>query len=225
MRMVCMFVLLASICGYSQQKTQLPKDSLALLDGLMLRYNTIEKLSDSTSTFFDKKPIPVQRFKINSNIRVQTSCNLTGGTFDTVTANYLLEIAIDDDNSLRKKFVDAIYKYWVEKDEKYIERYKNSSEKLHLYYANGDYVLYKKPLSNNVGAYYTFYFKNKIMKVSFVGFDTKSGFGGLSSFLNELVQFRFERNQINPKYEMKFDPKLFMKLYKENAFAVKTTKK
>ncbi|MFK7749421.1 MAG: hypothetical protein AB8B65_13580 [Kordia sp.] len=225
MKILFIVLLTSSFFGYSQQKETLPKDSLSLLDGLMLKYNSIGKLSDSVSTFFDKKTIPVQRFKINSSIRAQTSCTITGGTFANVTANYLLEIAIDDAGSFRKKFVNSIYNYWVEKDEEYLERYKKSGDKMHLYYANGDYVFYKKPSSNNIDNYYLFYFKNRIMKVSFLGFDGKSGFGGLSSFLEELVQFRFEKNQINPKYEMKFDPKMFMELYKKNAFSTETIKK
>ncbi|MCH2195516.1 MAG: hypothetical protein MK119_15600 [Kordia sp.] len=226
MRMIFICLLLASTCVYSQQKKELSKENLTTLDGLILKYNTIQKLSDSVTTFLNQKQIPVQRFTINSNISVQTSCAMIGkGTYDKVKANYLIEIGVDTNGSIRKKFADTIYNFWSKKEENDLENYKYVSVKIHLFYANGDYVFYKKPSSNNIGDYYIFYFKNRMIKVSFTGFDTKGGFGGLSAFLNELVQFRFERNQINPKNEMKFDPKLFIKLYKDNAFATKTTKK
>ncbi|PTX58769.1 hypothetical protein C8N46_11277 [Kordia periserrulae] len=226
MRMIFICLLFANAYVYSQQKTELSKENLTILDGLVLKYNTIQKLSDSITTFLDQKPISVQRFTINSNVTVQTSCRMVGrGTYDKIKANYLIEIGVDTKGSLKKKFVDSIYNYWEEKDEKYLERYKSSSDEIHLFYANGDYVFYKKPSSNKVGDYYIFYFKNKIIKVSFKGFDTERGFGGLSEFLNELVQFRFERNQINPKYEVKFDPRLFMKLYEEDFFHQKSKQK
>ncbi len=217
MKRILILLFLTSCLGYSQENDSSENKTNEILDGIILKSNKIEKITDSTSTFFSKE-IAVQRFKLNSEINVQVECNMVEGKFEKARANYLIEIGIDKDGLIKKKFADSIYKYWIEKSESYISGYEYLPATNHIFYKKGDYVMYIDPQNNNVGKYYLIYFKNRILKVTFNGFDQNGGWGGLSAFLSELVEFKFDKRTIKPEYKSKFDPKKYIELYENKEF-------
>lgn len=217
MNRILILLFLISCFGFSQEKEEYKKNGFEILDGILLKTNMLEKVSDSTSTFFNEK-IAVERFKLNSEIDVQVECNMVEGKFEKARANYFIEIGIDKDGSIRKKFADSIYKYWTEKNESYLSSYESLPATKHIFYKKGDYVMYIDPQNNNVGKFYLIYFKNRIMKVTFKGFDQNGGWGGLSAFLSELVEFKFDKRTIKPEYKSKFDPKKYIELFENKEF-------
>ncbi len=217
MNRILILLFLTSCFGYSQEKEESKNNGFEILDGILLKTNKLEKVSDSTSTFFNEK-ITVERFKLNSEINVQVECNMVEGKFEKARANYLIEIGIDKNGLFRKKFADSIYKYWTEKSESYLSSYESLPATNHIFYKKGDYVMYIDPQNNNVGKFYLIYFKNRIMKVTFKGFDQNGGWGGLSAFLSELVEFKFDKRTIKPEYKSKFDPKKYIELYENKEF-------
>ena len=218
MQKIQIFILLICFSGNSQHKEYSAKDGYSILKGILLKARSVEKLADSTNSFFDEKPIVTQKFKMKSEITVQVECNVIGGKFEKAIANYTIEIGNDENGLIRKNFAEKIFKYWNAKDESYLNDYKYLEAANHIFYKKGDYVMYIDPQNNNEGNYYLLYFDNKIIKVTFDGFDQNVGWGGLSGFLSELVQFKFKNRTIKTEYKSDFEPKKFIQLHKNKFF-------
>ncbi len=218
MQKIYILLLLLGLNGYSQFKDYSQNEGFTILQGILLKSQSIIKLADSTTTFFNGNPIIVQKFKMKSEINVQVECNGVEGKFEKAKANYIIEIGNDTSTKIKKMFAQEIYKYWMEKDESYLNGYKYLEAAKHIFYLKGDYVMYIDPQNNNIGNYYLLYYKDKIIKVTFTSFDQNGGAGGLSAFLSELAKFKFKNRTLKTDYKSEFAPKKFFRLYESKLF-------
>lgn len=160
-----------------------------------------------------------RRFEIYSKIKIQTECNGTSEVkFDTQIAKYEIALALNHNDSLGIAMVDSIYREWKNKPKNLQECFTSCSMNNYFLYSNGECILYNKPNNNWKNAYISMYFAGLFIKVTFKGFTSKDGWGGLSAFMNELCYFNWGNTLIEPGTMPTIPPKDFFLLYKGGKF-------
>jgi hypothetical protein len=159
-----------------------------------------------------------KRVLIESKIIVQTECNgTTKAKWGTTTAQYEIAVPYDSNEILGSRLIDSIYRD-IKAHKDLFDCFPGCSWNKYLAYKDGKFVFYNYPGNNWVNSYYTLYFSDHFMKVTFKGFQKKSGWGGLSSFLDELCYFSWGTTIIQPGTRPNLSPKDFIILYENGRF-------
>jgi len=195
---------------FSKQKT---------VEGLYLKYSSLKVLKDSSLSNYGLTH-KFKRFEIKSPIKVQISCNgASEAKFDTAIAIYEIAILNDEDYHYHNLMIDSIYREWKKLGKEYWEEFKFLSKDNYLFYKEGNYVLYNFPANNNPGNYYSLWFNEHFLRVTFKGFKEKVGWGGLSSFMSISKYRDLNRlNIIEPYSDPWMPPFDFILLYEGGRF-------
>ena len=198
------------------QKIYVDSDSLAPY--MTFRCLEMKTLRDTTYSEYGIQD-DFKRVEIYSKIRVQIECNgTTEAKFDTAIARFEIATALNHNDSLRANMIDSIYHEWMGKSEELQDCFTSCSMDNYFLYSNGEYVLFNKPNNNWKNSYISIYFSGLFIKVTFRGFTSKGGWGGLSSFMSELCYFNFGDAFIEPGAKPTIIPKDFFLLYKGGKF-------
>ena len=159
-----------------------------------------------------------KNFDITAPITVQTSCNYVSGTFETATSRYKLSVAPDTRDTARREFMRQIKAYWKAKSPEELKDYQYMPQEKFLWLNQGQYVLYLQPDNEREGATYLFYASGRVIRLTFQGFESNAGWGGLSSFVSDNLIFKFPTTQVNPGDDSDISPTQFWKLERNGFF-------
>lgn len=158
-------------------------------------------------------------YRILATVKVQTACiGVSRAVYGTAVAKYSLSVASDSNDKARRTFLHQINSYWKAKTAGELEDYKYLPAAKYLWSKKGNYVLYSQPLDEWPGATYLFYARGKIVRVTFEGFQSGNGWGGLSTFISNNLMFKFANTQINPSSVIFLPPKQFLKQYQQGFY-------
>ena len=204
-------VLLTLACSTTSQfkgfhDYSLDGGSFGSLAGVLLDVEAIDD-TGTTSTEILGEERQASTFHVVSTVNVQIECNVIGGEFIDTSAEYSLAVVDDSDGRILARFLSDIREEWTSKSQSYRDGYRSLPAPKHAFIDGSSFVLYMSPDNNWPGAAWLFYFKGKVVKVTFKEFmGDQGGWGALSSFVSSSMAFRFATTTIRPSYKSYVHP-------------------
>lgn len=203
--------------GQSNKVRRLNLGADSSLPDILVSCISMKNMSDTT--YFEYGlTCRYKRIVIESKLEVQTECNgTTEAKWETATAKYEIAIPYDSNEILGRRLIDSSYRDMKGKKALF-DCFPGCSWNKYLLYQDGQYVFYHYPGNNWVNSYYTLYFSDYFVKVTFKGFIKESGWGGLSSFFDKLCYFSWGSTVIQPGAGPNLSPRDFIILYENGRF-------
>lgn len=188
-----------------------------ILKGLPMKANSVKFEGMEKSKVLGTE-LQFSKFNIVSPVTVQISSTYTSGMYDTAVGLYSLSIASDPADIARREFLRQIKSYWKVKTTEELRDYKVMPAQKYIWVEANRYVLYAEPDNEWLGATYLLYSSGKVIRLTFNGYKSGNGWGGLSSFIHDNLLFKFSDAQIRCGYTPSIAPKEFLEHYNSGRF-------
>jgi hypothetical protein len=190
----------------------------AALKGLLLKATSV-KFDRAEKAKVLGTELRFQKFSVVAPVKVQTACiNASRAVYGTAVARYSLSVAPDPTDVARRTFLRQIQTYWKAKSHDELRDYKYLPAEKFLWMKSGQYVLYSQPDNELPNATYLLYSSRKVIRLTFEGFQSGDGWGGLSTFLHDHMLVQYPKTQIRCGYTPEISPGQFLARYKNGYF-------